>query len=84
MRASWNIVDSYADTLAYKEFHRVLERAVVIGALRGATIQGDYLVRGDVSGPTYDDDELRHQHGVGFLRRTAIDQTSTRAIAGTT
>src|SRR5262245_33291322 len=48
----WNIVDSYAGTLAYKEFHKVLERGGVIGgSSAGATIQGHYLVRGDTSGP---------------------------------
>ena len=49
----WNIVDSYMNTLTYKEFHKVLERGGVIGgSSAGATIQGDYLVRGAVSGPT--------------------------------
>src|SRR3954453_8099253 len=48
----WNCVDSYAGTLTYKEFHKVLERGGVIGgSSAGATIQGDYLVRGDMSGP---------------------------------
>ena len=47
----WNIVDSYANTLAYKEFHRVLERGGVIGgSSAGASIQGDFLVRGAVAG----------------------------------
>jgi cyanophycinase-like exopeptidase len=37
----WNIVDSYAGTLTYKEFHKVLERGGVIGgSSAGATIQG--------------------------------------------
>jgi cyanophycinase len=72
----WNLVDSYAGTLTEKEFHRVLARGGVIGgSSAGATIQGDYLVRGDVAGPqimmTADP---RHQHGFGFLRRSAIDQ----------
>ncbi len=48
----WNIVDSYANTLTYREFHKVLERGGVIGgSSAGATIQGEYLVRGDTSGP---------------------------------
>ena len=48
----WNIVDSYAGTLTYREFHKVLERGGVIGgSSAGATIQGEYLVRGDTSGP---------------------------------
>src|SRR5437899_9612496 len=47
----WNIVDSYANTLTYREFHKVLERGGVIGgSSAGATIQGDYLVRGAIAG----------------------------------
>ncbi|HXT33915.1 MAG TPA: cyanophycinase, partial [Vicinamibacterales bacterium] len=39
----WNIVDSYANTLTYREFHKVLERGGVIGgSSAGATIQGEY------------------------------------------
>ena len=38
----WNIVDSYMNTLTYKEFHKVLERGgVIAGSSAGATIQGD-------------------------------------------
>lgn len=72
----WNLVDSYAHTLSEKEFHAVLERGGVIGgSSAGATIQGDYLVRGEVAGaqivmPTAPE----HQHGFAFLRRSAIDQ----------
>src|SRR6478736_1669348 len=47
----WNIVDSYANTLTFREFHKVLERGGVIGgSSAGATIQGDYLVRGAIAG----------------------------------
>ena len=72
----WNIVDSYAGTLAYREFHRVLERGGVIGgSSAGATIQGEYLVRGDTSGPdVVMTAESNHQAAFKFLRRTAIDQ----------
>ena len=72
----WNLVDSYAHTLTEKEFNNVLQRGGVIGgSSAGATIQGDYLVRGAVAGaqivmPT----EPEHQHGFAFLRRSAIDQ----------
>jgi cyanophycinase len=72
----WNLVDSYAHTLTEKEFHAVLDRGGVIGgSSAGATIQGDYLVRGEVAGaqivmPTAPE----HQHGFAFLRRSAIDQ----------
>src|SRR6185503_481798 len=72
----WNIVDSYMNTLTYREFHRVLERGGVIGgSSAGATIQGDYLVRGAVSGPdVMMTPEPEHEHGFNFLRRSAIDQ----------
>ncbi len=72
----WNIVDSYANTLAYREFHNVLARGGVIGgSSAGATIQGEYLVRGDTSGPNVMmTAEPHHQEGFKFLRRTAIDQ----------
>ena len=72
----WNIVDSYANTLTYREFHGVLERGGVIGgSSAGATIQGEYLVRGDTSGPNVVmTQEANHQEGFKFLRGTAIDQ----------
>jgi cyanophycinase len=72
----WNIVDSYAGTLTYKEFHKVLERGGVIGgSSAGATIQGDYLVRGAVAGAQIMmTPEKEHEHGFAFLRRSAIDQ----------
>jgi cyanophycinase len=72
----WNIVDSYANTLTYREFHKVLERGGVIGgSSAGATIQGEYLVRGDTSGPdVMMTAEPNHQWAFKFLRHTAIDQ----------
>ena len=72
----WHIVDSYMNTLTYKEFHKVLERGGVIGgSSAGATIQGDYLVRGAISGPDIVmTPEKEHEHGFNFLRKTAIDQ----------
>lgn len=72
----WNIVDSYANTLTFREFHKVLERGGVIGgSSAGATIQGAYLVRGAVSGPdVVMAPEPEHQSGFAFLRRSAIDQ----------
>ena len=72
----WNIVDSYAGTLTYREFHKVLERGGVIGgSSAGATIQGHYLVRGDTSGPNVMmTEEPTHQVAFDFLRKTAIDQ----------
>lgn len=72
----WNCVDSYAGTLTLREFREVLNRGGVIGgSSAGATIQGDYLVRGAVAGPDIVmAPEPEHQHGFAFLRRSAIDQ----------
>ncbi len=72
----WNIVDSYANTLTLKEFHAVLERGGVIGgSSAGATILGDYLVRGAVAGSEIVmTPEPEHEHGFAFLRKVAIDQ----------
>jgi cyanophycinase len=72
----WNIVDSYMNTLTYKEFHKVLERGGVMGgSSAGATIQGDYLVRGAIAGSQIMmTPEPEHEHGFNFLRRSAIDQ----------
>jgi cyanophycinase len=72
----WNCVDSYAGTLTYKEFHKVLERGGVIGgSSAGATIQGEYLVRGDTTGPNVMmTAEPTHQKAFEFLRKSAIDQ----------
>jgi cyanophycinase len=72
----WNIVDSYANTLTLREFHKVLERGGVIGgSSAGATIQGDYLVRGAIAGAEIVmTPEPEHEHGFAFLRKVAIDQ----------
>ncbi len=72
----WNIVDSYAHTLTEREFHNVLERGGVIGgSSAGATIQGDYLVRGAIAGSDIVmTPEPEHEHGFAFLRKVAIDQ----------
>jgi cyanophycinase len=72
----WNIVDSYANTLTLREFHKVLERGGVIGgSSAGATIQGDYLVRGAIAGSEIMmTPEPEHEQGFAFLRKVAIDQ----------
>jgi cyanophycinase len=72
----WNIVDSYAGTQTYDAFHAVLERGGVVGgSSAGATIQGEYLVRGDTEGSgIVMTDEPHHELGFEFLRRSAIDQ----------
>lgn len=72
----WNIVDSYMNTVTYRELHNVLARGGVIGgSSAGATIQGDYLVRGAIAGPQIMmTPEKEHERAFNFLRRTAIDQ----------
>lgn len=72
----WNMVDSYANTRTVKELWNVLGRGgVIAGTSAGATIQGDYLVRGDTAGPdVMMTDEPNHQHGFAFLKHVAIDQ----------
>lgn len=72
----WNVVDSYAKTRTLQEFHNVLARGGVIGgSSAGATIQGDYLVRGAIAGSEIVmTPEPEHEHGFAFLRKVAIDQ----------
>jgi cyanophycinase len=72
----WNMVDSYSGTRTEREIKNVLARGgVTAGSSAGATIQGDYLVRGDTSGPNVlMTEEPTHQHGFALLRHVAIDQ----------
>ena len=72
----WNLVDSYLNTRTHREFRKVLQRGgVIAGTSAGATIQGDYLVRGAVAGPhIIMTPEKEHERGFNFLRKTAIDQ----------
>jgi cyanophycinase len=70
----WRFVDAYEGTRAAEAFRDVLRRGGVIGgSSAGATIQGEYLVRGSPLGneqmicPGY-------ERGFGFLPGTAIDQ----------
>jgi cyanophycinase len=72
----WNIVDSYQNTRTYHEFHAVLARGGVIGGTSaGATIQGDFLVRGAIEGSQFMvAPEPEHHQAFAFLRKSAIDQ----------
>jgi cyanophycinase len=72
----WNLVDSYADTLTQREFEKVLERGgVIAGSSAGATIQGQFLVRGAVENNNIMiAPEPEHRAGFAFLRKSAIDQ----------
>ncbi len=69
----WRLVDAYADTATERELHALLERGGVIGgSSAGATIQGEYLARGDTSGNTIMMGD--HEEGFSFFRGVAIDQ----------
>lgn len=70
----WNFVDAYQGTNAVELFHAVLERGGVIGgSSAGATIQGEYLVRGHPLGNQVMMAE-GYERGFAFLPRVAIDQ----------
>ena len=69
----WRLADAYLGTRTERELWGVLERGGVIGgSSAGATIQGEYLVRGDTRTNTIMLGD--HEQGFGFLRGTAIDQ----------
>lgn len=70
----WNFVDAYENTDAIKMFHDVLRRGGVIGgSSAGATIQGEYLVRGHPLGNFVMMAE-GYERGFAFLPGVAIDQ----------
>lgn len=70
----WNFVDSYEGTAAVDAFHDLLRRGGVIGgSSAGATIQGEFLVRGHPLGNTIMMAE-GYERGFAFLPGSAIDQ----------
>jgi cyanophycinase len=70
----WRFVDAYLDTKAEKEFHAVLERGgIIAGSSAGASIQADYMVRGDPLGNLKPMAE-GYERGLAFLKGVAIDQ----------
>jgi cyanophycinase len=70
----WNFMDAYEGTQLPALFHDVLARGGVIGgSSAGATIQGDYMVRGAPAGPNIMMCE-GYERALGFLPGTAIDQ----------
>lgn len=74
----WRLVDAYLDTPVQCLFQAVLNRGGVIGGTSaGATIQGDYLVRGN---PMGNEDMMAegYERGFGFLPGVAIDQHFTQ------
>jgi cyanophycinase len=74
----WRFVDAYEGTACYDEFHAVLARGGAIGgSSAGATIQGEYLVRGSPIVNTIMMCE-GYERGFGFLQGAAIDQHFTQ------
>lgn len=74
----WRFVDAYEGTQAVDLFRGVLRRGGVIGgSSAGATIQGDYLVRGNPLGNT-DMMAEGYERGFAFLPGAAIDQHFTQ------
>ncbi len=70
----WNFVDAYEGTQAIELFQAVLQRGGVIGgSSAGATIQGEFLVRGHPLGNTVMMAE-GYERGFSFLPGSAIDQ----------
>jgi cyanophycinase len=70
----WHFVDAYESTGAVDLFRAVLSRGGVIGgSSAGATIQGEFLVRGSPLGNQLMMAE-GYERGFGFLPGTAIDQ----------
>ncbi len=69
----WRLADAYLHTAVHREIQTVLDRGGVVGgSSAGATILGDYLVRGDTAtNVTMMGD---HEEGMAFLKGVAIDQ----------
>ena len=71
----FHLVDSYAGTKTEKGFHDVLARGGVIGgSSAGASIIGDFLVRGAPSNNNFIMDYPGYEKGFAFLRNVGIDQ----------
>lgn len=69
----WRLADSYLDTRVHDEIKKLLERGGVVGgSSAGATIQGQYLARGDTRTNTIMMGD--HEQGFALVRGVAIDQ----------
>ena len=74
----WRFVDTYENTKAHAAMLEMLHRGGAIGgSSAGATIQGDYLCRGNPLGNA-DIMSEGYERGLGFLPGTAIDQHFAR------
>ena len=70
----WRLVDAYLHTRVHDELWALLDRDGIIGGTSaGASIQADFLVRGDPSTNQIMMSE-NYREGFGFLTRTAVDQ----------
>ncbi|QDU95961.1 cyanophycinase [Lignipirellula cremea] len=70
----WRFVDAYLDTPAEKLMHDVLKRGgVIMGSSAGASIQAEYLARGNPLG-NLDVMADGYERGLGFLPGAAVDQ----------
>ena len=71
----FHLVDSYAGTKTEQGFHDVLARGGVVGgSSAGASILGDFLVRGAPSNDNNIMDSPGYEKGFAFLRGVGIDQ----------
>jgi cyanophycinase len=71
----FHLVDSYAGTKSERGFHDVLARGGVVGgSSAGASILGDFLVRGAPSNDNFIMDAPGYRKGFAFLRTVGIDQ----------
>lgn len=69
----WRLVDAYLHTVVHREIQALLDRGGVVGgSSAGATILGDYLVRGDTETNVIMMGD--HEEGMAFLKGVAIDQ----------
>ena len=74
----WRFVDAYENTKAVELFKAVLERGgIIAGSSAGASIQAEYMVRGDPMGNRVVMAE-GYERGLGFLKGVAIDQHLTQ------
>ena len=70
----WRFVDAYLDTKAHQAMRDVLKRGgVIMGSSAGASIQAEFLARGNPLG-NLDIMAEGYQRGLGFLPGVAVDQ----------
>ncbi len=74
----WRFIDAYEGTQAAQLMHDVLRRGgVIAGSSAGASIQGDYMARGNPLGPASIMAD-GYETGLQFLPGVAIDQHFTQ------